>query len=120
MIQKSTLNGLHKLITLKVFHIDKLINSEVFIAFSEKILEEFQLEKVGISVHDFDNKSYTIAICLKESHICIHTWPEFMQLTLDVYLCNYFKDNTETVREIVEKFVEFFEGEIISKHEIFR
>jgi len=43
-----------------------------------------------------------------------------MQLTLDVYLCNYFKDNTETVREIVEKFVEFFEGEIISKHEIFR
>ncbi len=120
MDQNTYSPGLHKLVTLQVENIDLLMNSSSFIVFSEKVIQEFELEKVGIITHNFENNSFTIAICLKESHICIHTWPEFMQLTLDVYLCNYFKDNTETVREIVEKFVEFFEGEIISKHEIFR
>ena len=86
--------GLHKLITLKVEDIELLTSSSSFIDFSEKIIEKFDLEKVGITLHNFENNSFTIAICLKESHICIHTWPEFKQLTLDVYLCNYVQDNS--------------------------
>jgi S-adenosylmethionine decarboxylase len=112
--------GLHKLVTLQVSKIDKLTNSENFLNFSEVILAKYNLEKVGVVTHNFDNDSFTIAICLKESHICIHTWPEFEQLTLDVYLCNYNRDNTVTVRQIIDEFVTFFEGKIITAHEIFR
>lgn len=112
--------GLHKLVTLEVLQVEKLVESLKFVIFSESILEKFSLEKVGISIHDFENKSFTIAICLKESHICIHTWPEYNQLTLDVYLCNYLQDNSEKVKAITNDYIEYFEGKIITSHEIFR
>ncbi|OCB77205.1 S-adenosylmethionine decarboxylase family protein [Flavobacterium crassostreae] len=112
--------GLHKLVTLEVKKLDTLINSQKFIAFSEDLLLKYTLEKVGISIHDFENGSFTIAICLKESHICIHTWPEFKQLTLDVYLCNYLQDNTLKVKEITADYISYFEAKILKDFEINR
>jgi S-adenosylmethionine decarboxylase len=112
--------GLHKLVTLEVQQTEKLIESEKFVAFTESVLEKYSLEKVGISIHDFENNSFTIAVCLKESHICIHTWPEFNQLTLDVYLCNYLQDNSYKVKTIVNDYIQYFNALIITDHEIYR
>lgn len=120
MIQNAYSPGLHKLVTLEVENIEKLQSSENFIVFSEEIISKYDLEKVGISQHDFDNDSFTIAICLKESHICIHTWPEFKQLTLDVYLCNYLQDNTAKVKAITEEYVTYFEAKVLKDFEINR
>ena len=112
--------GLHKLVTLSVQDDDKLIDSKGFIQITESILNQFLLEKVGVVVHDFDNKSFTISVCLKESHICIHTWPEFNQLTLDVYLCNYLQDNTQKVKDVTQQYVSYFNGTILKDFEINR
>lgn len=112
--------GLHKLVTLKVDDVNLLTNGNSFIAFSEKIIQEFELEKVGIITHNFENNSFTIAICLKESHICIHTWPEFNQLTLDVYLCNYLQDNTQKVKSITNAFINYFNAVVLKDFEINR
>ncbi|ESU21719.1 adenosylmethionine decarboxylase [Flavobacterium cauense R2A-7] len=112
--------GLHKLVTLQVDDINKLTNSKQFIVFTDAILEKFDLEKVGLVTHDFDNDSFTIAVCLKESHICIHTWPEFQQLTLDVYLCNYLQDNSAKVRAVVNDYIDYFSAVIIKDFEINR
>jgi S-adenosylmethionine decarboxylase len=112
--------GLHKLITLSVQDDDKLIDSKGFIQITEVILNQFSLEKVGVVVHDFDNKSFTISVCLKESHICIHTWPEFNQLTLDVYLCNYLQDNTQKVKDVMQQYISYFEGTVLKDFEINR
>jgi S-adenosylmethionine decarboxylase len=120
MIQNAYSPGLHKLVTLEVQKTEKLLSSENFIAFSEDLISKFDLEKVGISQHDFDNNSFTIAICLKESHICIHTWPEFKQLTLDVYLCNYLQDNTDKVIAITNAYIAYFEAIVLKDFEINR
>lgn len=120
MIQNAYSPGLHKLVTLEVENIEKLQSSENFIVFSEELISKYDLEKVGISQHDFENDSFTIAICLKESHICIHTWPEFKQLTLDVYLCNYLQDNTAKVKAITEEYVTYFEAKVLKDFEINR
>lgn len=112
--------GLHKLITLQVDKPEKLTDSKGFVAITDAILEKYNLEKVGIVVHDFDNDSFTIAVCLKESHICIHTWPEFGQLTLDVYLCNYLQDNSQKVKAVMDDYIAYFEGAIIKDFEINR
>lgn len=112
--------GLHKLVTLEVESNEKLVSSENFIAFSEDLILKYNLEIVGINTHNFDNNSFTIAICLKESHICIHTWPEFKQLTLDVYLCNYLQDNTQKVKDITQDFITYFEAKILKDFEINR
>lgn len=112
--------GLHKLVTLEVQDLTKLTSSENFINFSKNLIAKYQLEKVGISEHIFENNSFTIAICLKESHICIHTWPEFNQLTLDVYLCNYLQDNTQKVKDITQEYISYFEAKILKEFEINR
>lgn len=111
--------GLHKLVTLHVDKISKLTNSAGFVDVTHSILEKYELEKVGVVVYDFENQSFTISFCLKESHICIHTWPEYNQLTLDVYLCNY-QDNDHKVRAVMADYVTYFEAEIIKDVEISR
>ncbi|AWA28954.1 adenosylmethionine decarboxylase [Flavobacterium magnum] len=112
--------GLHQLLTLRVSVSEKLTESHKFIEFTQQLLTRFDLEQVGLAVHDFENRSFTLAFCLKESHICIHTWPEFMQLTLDVYLCNYMQDNSEKVKAISEAFIGYFEADIITNFQINR
>lgn len=44
--------------------------------------------------HFFWKDSYSWVICLAESHVSIHTWPESSYLTLDIYVCNFWNDNT--------------------------
>ena len=112
--------GLHKLLTLKVEDLSKLTSAINFSDFTDTLLSEFGLEKVGYSSFTFDNSSFTSAICLMESHICIHTWPEFGQLTMDIYLCNYLQDNSSKVQAVADRYVSYFNAEIIKQSDIYR
>ncbi|MEW5676837.1 S-adenosylmethionine decarboxylase [Flavobacterium enshiense] len=120
MILPSYSPGLHILLTLETESLSKLTDSHSFIAKTDSVLEKFGLEKVGDITHDFENDSFTVAFCLKESHICVHTWPEYKQLTLDVYLCNYLQDNTEKVKAIAQEYIGYFEAKVIKEFEIYR
>lgn len=120
MQNPSNLLGLHVLLTLKTEDISKLTNCNSFIAFVNTLLQKNDLELIGQTSHVFENNSFTIAFCLKESHICIHTWPEINQLTTDVYLCNYSSDNTQKVKDISNQIATYFEGTIVNKTEVNR
>ncbi|MBA5792957.1 S-adenosylmethionine decarboxylase [Flavobacterium sp. xlx-214] len=112
--------GLHKLLTLEVLENNLLIDISSFKNFSIDLIRKHQLEIVGISEHVFLEGGFTMAICLKESHICIHTWPEFNQLTLDIYLCNYLKDNSEKVTLIGNCFKEYFKANVLNETNVYR
>lgn len=112
--------GLHKLLTLEVLQSKLLIDADAFKKTVLQLIYNLDLEIVGISEHIFDQGGFTMAVCLKESHICIHTWPEFNQLTLDIYLCNYLKDNSEKVHEIGRNLSEYFDANILNETNVFR
>lgn len=112
--------GLHKLVTLHVDKISKLTNSQGFVAVTNSILEKYELEKTGFVVHQFDDESFTVLVSLQKSHICIHTSTAYNRLTLDVYLSNYFEDNSEKVRNIATDYITYFDAEIIKDFEINR
>ncbi|RZL53770.1 MAG: S-adenosylmethionine decarboxylase, partial [Pedobacter sp.] len=55
-----------------------------------------------------------------ESHLSIHTWPEFKLATFDIFLSNYQKDNTQKVKKIYKSVLAFFDGKELQKNEIVR
>lgn len=119
-MKEINLLGLHKLLTLRVIDHSKLKNLTDFIIFTDNRLKFYELEKVGFSSYVFENNSFTVSYCLKESHICIHTWPEIETVTLDVYICNYSQNNTEKVQNISADFINFFSATIRKEIEIER
>jgi len=45
--------------------------------------------------HNFENTNgFTGIICLSESHISVHTWPENFKMCLDVFMCNNKRSDT--------------------------
>lgn len=53
-------------------------------------------------VHKFDPQGMTGIILLAESHISVHTWPEFSYAALDIYTCGD-KSNPEKALEYLKE-----------------
>ena len=68
-----------------------------------------------------DNKAFNLWLSLEESHIQVETWPEEKFIKIMVDLCNYSRDNAQTVRNIALEIQEIFKptGKI-GRHEIVR
>lgn len=46
-------------------------------------------EVVGSSTHEFKPSGTTVLVLLAESHISIHTWPEYSYVAVDVFTCGH-------------------------------
>lgn len=61
--------------------------------------EQAGLENVGHVFHQFGTPQSpagaTGTVILAESHIAVHTWPELDAVTLDIYVCNFSRDNRQ-------------------------
>jgi spermidine synthase len=85
---------------------------------------------VGDKFHAFDEQAaadrqavssgVTGMVLLAESHVALHTWPERMGVTLDVYVCNYSADNSAKARTLFDALVEAFRPAEIDTHTIWR
>ena len=47
-------------------------------------------------------------VLLAESHVAIHTWPELQAVTLDIYVCNFSRDNTTSAEKILNLLLQAF------------
>ena len=50
----------------------------------------------------------TGALVLAESHLAVHTWPEWRGATLDLYVCNVSRDNREQAETVFKKLQQDF------------
>ena len=82
------------------------------------------IEKAGLTIlgdlfHSFDGGGGTTGcVVLAESHVAVHTWPELNSVTLDVYVCNYTRDNGDRARAVVDELVALFKPEDVVRHEV--
>ncbi len=88
--------------------------------FFDRVVNELQLHNVGEVYHEFDNKGFTVVICLTESHISLHTWPEHSLATFDVFLSNFNEDNSHRARKLYDATKVFFDAKELNKQEVFR
>lgn len=117
---KKIVTGLH--IVGEIYTKDeKKLNSLVLVKKRiSKIIKNFSLRELGSFYYNFPEGGFTGIISLVESHIAIHTWPEFNYLTLDVYLCNYTKDNSKICKKVFKEISEFFKPYKVYKQSIKR
>jgi len=62
----------------------------------------------------------TGAVLLAESHLAIHTWPERLGVTLDVYVCNFSADNSERAQQLLDSLIEAFQPKAVERNQISR
>lgn len=77
-------------------------------AFILPLIQELSLQSVGDVYHDFHNGGFTAIICLTESHLSIHTYPEIHYVAFDIYLSNYSKDNSQITQQLYINTRNFF------------
>lgn len=59
-----------------------------------RLIRSTGLTIVGKAYHQFD-RGYTCVWLLKQSHLSIHSWPEYNFLTVNIEVCNFDKDDTK-------------------------
>ncbi|UOG76292.1 S-adenosylmethionine decarboxylase [Hymenobacter tibetensis] len=111
--------GLHVLATFTA-PVQHLTNADACQSFFNEQIRALQLTKVGEVYHTFPNGSFTAVVGLTESHLSVHTWPEYGLATFDVFLSNFQRDNSATVRQLYAETLRFFEGTEQTKTEVRR
>ena len=106
--------------TLSTNHTALLERYASFQSFIESLIEQYQLQKLGEVYHNFSPAGYTGVICLSESHLSIHTWPEHGRLNMDIYLSNHARNNDGTVEAIYKAIRQHFDASIESEQFIKR
>lgn len=112
--------GLHLLLNIGSIGRDKLTDATQWNKFIERQIRIHGLTLVGEVNHVFPEGGYTAVHCLTESHISIHTWPEYGLCTCDAFLSNFQRDNHNTVRAIGDAIVQYFGSDNVQRQEVER
>jgi S-adenosylmethionine decarboxylase len=113
--------SLHILADLTTRNLARLLDVDSFLTAVDDIVGRSGATQLGRVAHTFDGGGgYTVVVCLAESHVAVHTWPELERVTLDVYLCNYARDNTARCRAIYAALESYFQPERATVKEVLR
>lgn len=88
-------------------------------------IAEVGLTVVGDASHRFPDAEgrsggVTATVLLAESHVALHTWPEFAAVTLDVYVCNHSADNSARAAQLMETLLALFRPAAVARQQLQR
>jgi len=87
---------------------------------SELIIKN-NLSELWSYYHTFNkDNEITCIIALAESHISLHLWPEKEYISLDIFVCNLWKDNSLKAKKIYQEIIDFFNPKSIEENLINR
>lgn len=79
-----------------------------------------RLTELGSVYHSFETGGYTAIVALAESHLSIHTWPEIGYVTIDVFICNVYRDNADICEQLFSEIVSLFKPVRVERTKILR
>ena len=90
---------------------EKIINNlEILDDFLSKEILKYDLTILQKSSHKFEPHGVTMLYLLSESHLSIHTWPEYGYLSFDLYSCG-----KSDIEPLIIDICNFLEGNIHKK-----
>ncbi len=78
----------------------------------EPLCDKVDFEKVGSIYKQFNPWGVTGVILIEESHLSIHTWPEYGLVNLDIFTCG----DLNEAHKAFELLVKAFEPEYYKQH----
>ena len=102
-----------------------LLDRDVLESKSVQFCQDVGLTPLGAYFYQFVHDDgaqagVTGTVVLAESHVAMHTWPETGAVTLDIYVCNFSRDNSDRARALHDKLVTLFKPADIHSQEVMR
>ena len=72
------------------------------------IIKENGLHELGNFYKEFSEGAYSGIISLTESHLAFHSWPEIDYISLDIFVCNYQRDDTKKAMSLYKDMLKLF------------
>jgi S-adenosylmethionine decarboxylase len=104
--------GTHLIATLTTSNSGLLHQYSSFQQRVNMLISEYNLQKLGEVYHNFSPSGYTGVICLSESHLSVHTWPEYGKINIDIYLSNYKRNNDDVVLHLYKAMQVHFDASV--------
>ncbi len=82
----------------------------------DEIIRRANINRISEAYHQFKPQGVTGIVLLEESHISVHTWPEFGYVAMDIYTCGS-EEKAIKAAKIAEK---LFMPEKVLKKELIR
>ena len=108
--------GYHTLIELYNCNPTKINNTKLVEETLLKAAEIANLSVVKSTIHHFNPIGVSGVVVIKESHIAIHTWPEYNYVALDFFTCN----TSYNLESAIDYIYTIFEAKSIEQKEIKR
>jgi len=70
----------------------------------EEVVDKASLNKVGSIYKQFNPHGVTGVVLISESHVSIHTWPEYELVNLDIFTCGDEFKAEKAFKLFLEKF----------------
>lgn len=99
--------GIHILLDLFDCPIEKLQKVDFVKEACLETVKHANLSILNENFHQFEPCGATGLILLKESHLSIHTWPEYNSAAVDVFCCFLSEDHMEIAKEKANKAATF-------------
>jgi len=102
-----------------------LTDARHLLARCEHTVTAAELQAVNSLAHTFPATPHgpggvTATVLLAESHLCVHTWPEQMAVTLDVYVCNFGGDHSAQAYQVMDALVALFAPQTVLRQDLER
>jgi S-adenosylmethionine decarboxylase proenzyme len=95
--------GRHLLLELKDCNPEVLNNLEFLKSSLTETAVQIGATVIGDSFHQFSPQGVSGVVIISESHLFIHTWPEYGYAAVDVFTCGETVDPMLAVKPLVEK-----------------
>ena len=93
--------GRHVLLELRACNAASLDDLPRLEGLMLRAAEETGATVVGKIFHQFSPQGVTGVVAIAESHLCIHTWPEFAYAAVDIFTCGENFDPLGAARIII-------------------
>ena len=96
--------GIHIIAELWGVDSDKISRVEHLRAILDRVIAKSGLHVISSSFYQFEPFGVSAVYLLRESHISVHTWPEYSYIALDIFTCGSDEPALKAYQLLLEEF----------------